>query len=143
MAKMAAAFGGDLCQDVNGGTAGDLAVDALVFGGDGAFDHAEEFPRIFLHGVMEALFCLASGRCHHRFMVIKGDDLENQAADIGMRDPQQTFGTAGAFLKVQPDYRRPLCGGGRFYQFGNHGLRDAKRRRHHGATLQKSTPVDL
>ena len=100
---------GTFLDDLHSTFSADTAI-SFVFSRDGTFDHQDVFTPIFLHGLLLASFGLEAGGRHQRFRIVKRDIIEQQVAYRGMIRADERFTTAGAFLQVEPDNRKPrLC----------------------------------
>ena len=62
-----------------------------------------------------------------RFLVVQGDDVEDQVLHRGREAAGEGFDAAGALLEGQPDHRRPS----RLLQGGRDGRGHGRRQRHH------------
>ena len=99
-------------KNVQGGPAGDHAVDAVVLHRDGAVHDEDELALVLLDRGGARRFCLVARRCAERFVVIEGDKIEDQVFKGGMGGPKQRFTATGAFLCGKPNDRRALCRAG-------------------------------
>ena len=101
-----AGFGRHVVDDLDGGAAPDHAVDAVLLGRNCTFDDADVLARVRLHRRLEGGFRLMTGGRKERFVIVEGDQVENEFVDPGVRGAQQRFRAARTLLELQPDDRR-------------------------------------
>jgi len=75
-------------HDLQGRSAADLAVDAVVLDRDGALDHADVLALVLLHRLVEGVLDLVPGSGEQGFVVVEGDQVEDQIADGWVRGAQ-------------------------------------------------------
>ncbi len=61
---------------------GYFAVNAAVRSWDCAFNYADEFPLIFIDGLLQVLFGLMASCSHDSLVVIQRDNIKDQSGDV-------------------------------------------------------------
>ena len=134
---------GAFLDQIQGGLAADLAVDAVVLDRDGALDHQDILAPVLLHGGFAGGLDLMAGGGEQGLVIIQRDDLQDQLLDGGMFRPKHGLGTAGALLEVQPDHAGALLGGDGLDDLGFRPLGQTHGRGHGGAELEEVAALDV